>query len=822
MVLGLRKKLRFQLKKIVQEKWPEVYMLLQTSKAYGSAVGATSVNSQEAIADALEHIKLVQDASIQLGKSGDFSIQILMHSQVCLLNSDLLGKIPLDEFRNRISNNRERLDKLLINFPNLKSEDFDIWLYASSIRLLLIIRSIGAESHIGSWSFQQTHSIQGVIRACDELLAVAEKDLSFRNTIERTDPIMLLLRTQIDASNMLIYTPGYPGKLKIAEKSKQYFEKLKKLKLLRLTKFHRIILLLNEAVILFEYAKLADDELAAEKAYLIAREVQEKDNRPLMATYQTAADIRTRVFLLLKKLRPSEAEIRKESQKHFEDFFILGTMANRSRFVVLEELLNSAIDSNDNVEFNKWFREFKQLRSGLLAVPETPEDIVELSRLINSTSESCAFYFAKQGDGEQHLSTLELGRSMRWKLNAIKHHGIQRHWTEPNPPLNLNSQVTGRVNVMVSLSEFGLSWTLLNFPNSDELSIQCFTCKKVDLNKLFEQYFTEYGFYKSLGNFQSVVGHSDTLEIKIHAEQFNQSLSQMLEWLWTNITSKIVKSILGFGIKSGSNIHICRSGLLASLPIQSSGYRDEQGNWCCFNDNWIVTVADCLTHNNFDFRPKNAVAVNDDGDQGTLLGITDPMHQFGLQTNPINILGKSVDLVGSNATKEAVIKAISNAQLISVFSHGAFNLIEPEKSYFELAGGETISITDIKQMQNCKDAEFILAVCEAGAQDLANPYEAIGITPALLWSGSKCVVAASWSISTDYAKTTLEYLSKGIEQDQELATSVHNVERQVRDGEIMYPSNRHNPVIERDSDEYDIFSDFTQPIHWAAFACHAR
>jgi hypothetical protein len=555
---------------------------------------------------------------------------------------------------------------------------------------------------------KQERFLKNAIQKCEDLYLKADSDVKFKILLERTNTRIVLIQAIIQSCFALIHSPGCPTKFEASEKAMSYAQRLSELKLLKRSTLDFVQAKLAEAASFLEHARLTKEGRLAETAILLADEIQEKFPHENSNIFQKAQEIRVRAYLLLKWLRPSDAELQRRSIALTNQFLNHDRAPIRSKLAALKPAVLQAVKSNDMEEVNRHAEHFKKIRSESLKNIALRQEFIRQSKQVNDIADILAFHYAKHENCEQFISILEDCRAMTWKSGAAQTYK-QCNWFEIQKPVELNSQVRERVNIIVSISELGLSWCWLKFEDQQTLSMKCHVDDTICADDLYAQIF-QSGYFESYFSFVESLGDPNDRTQPIKQSAFNQSLEKMLQWLWYNIASKIDKSIAHLATNGNQHLHLCRSGMLAYVPLHVAGVKNQEGAWECFNDEWIITISDSIMQNLFDPPIQN----NDQKQsckKDEWLGITDPNNDFGIGQNPSFSEEDFLDLTGSQASKAGVFNQIPNAKYISVFSHGEVNFFAPEQSGIALYNNETLSIGDLRKQKWNLTPVFLLVDC---------------------------------------------------------------------------------------------------------------
>ena len=107
-------------------------------------------------------------------------------------------------------------------------------------------------------------------------------------------------------------------------------------------------------------------------------------------------------------------------------------------------------------------------------------------------------------------------------------------------------------------------------------------------------------------------------------------------------------------------------------------------------------------------------------------------------------------LAGAEATRDAVIAAMSGRQYLHLACHGQFHWTDPSASGLRLASGEWLRIADILSPDVDLGASRLvtLSACETGMTEFRTmPDEFVGLAGAFLEAGAPAVISSLWPVA---------------------------------------------------------------------------
>lgn len=173
---------------------------------------------------------------------------------------------------------------------------------------------------------------------------------------------------------------------------------------------------------------------------------------------------------------------------------------------------------------------------------------------------------------------------------------------------------------------------------------------------------------------------------------YNDTLMSMLEWLWENIVSLVVKKLNELGVKKQSRIWWCPTSVLNSLPPHAAGpYRDESNARVYLLDEYVSSSTPTLTAL-IQARAGLSAGSTTVGQIPKLLAIGYPGKILRLANVPkeIGVVRKHADkcLEEEEATKAAVLENLRDNNWVHFSCHGHLKHGNPFDSSFELFNDE--------------------------------------------------------------------------------------------------------------------------------------
>lgn len=103
-------------------------------------------------------------------------------------------------------------------------------------------------------------------------------------------------------------------------------------------------------------------------------------------------------------------------------------------------------------------------------------------------------------------------------------------------------------------------------------------------------------------------------------------------------------------------------------------------------------------------------------------------------------------VTGQEVTKAAFIESSQKMDIVHFQGHARFNSVNPVDSHLLLADGQ-MNVRDIFSNLNLNAELVALTACESGVSEIKTGDEPLGLIPALLYAGSRSVLATLWRVN---------------------------------------------------------------------------
>jgi CHAT domain-containing protein len=322
-----------------------------------------------------------------------------------------------------------------------------------------------------------------------------------------------------------------------------------------------------------------------------------------------------------------------------------------------------------------------------------------------------------------------------------------------------------------------------------------------------------------------------------------EHLDVTFAFLGDNILKPIAKRLHELGTRE---IVFVPSGVLGSLPLGAGRYSID-GKERYFLDEFDLALTPSLRVLSLSRAKLSSHHI----DSPTLVGLANPLdHPSPLPYARVELeeiakyyeRGSRSALYEHQATKNALLEALPNADYIHFACHGEFKENEPMDSCLELANGEVLAIREILQLPHLERARLVvLSACQTAITDHANlPDEFVGLPLGFLKAGIPGVIGTLWPVN-DLSTTLLtirfyEYHrvsgyspSKALRLAQQwlrdltvedlsylgdwYAQREHQVPREAQSSYNLMQRTLKNISVERNPEA----RPFSQPYYWAPF-----
>jgi tetratricopeptide (TPR) repeat protein len=277
-----------------------------------------------------------------------------------------------------------------------------------------------------------------------------------------------------------------------------------------------------------------------------------------------------------------------------------------------------------------------------------------------------------------------------------------------------------------------------------------------------------------------------------------QELDKLTDWLWRAAMGDILKAV-----GPAKELVLIPAGMLNLLPLHAAW--EAAPNAPC-GRRYLIDLLEIRYSPNAAALPTNPPAWTG-FESGLALLIGDPAPTTAPALPSAREEVKAIasyfprhqELLGRSATRDAVMTALSQCDVAHFACHAASSLDHPLDSFFLLANDETLDLGAILANVGGRRRLAVLAACETAVLGVKIPNENVSLATGLIRAGTTAVVASSWSVFDTSASILMQdfyRLWRGT--GREPADALRQAQLRLREGRMG-------------------LSDFTHPIHWAAF-----
>lgn len=760
----------------------------------------------------LEQADRIKSFAAKLFVTNETHEALIAEARRCLLLHHLKETIPTSEFLKACRTNVREIDELLRVNATTNTKNISVWLFLSIIRLISQFEMVQIAALQGRPIDENAYfnALETVIQLHSEL---AKNDAKLTDE-EKQRYWSMNLRSESHIFLFAIPRMSNFDKKSAIKQAKRLIEDFE-----QLIKCGYGDKILDGQQIAQLFMKLADlnqnGEYAAsacQRAYLVFQEAKGQESPFYTNTAQTLV---LSLGLLMRFTKENSSAIRSDIHRlvsevigeniHLPYYLRLNLFLLYTKYLFSErngeEIVSRAFFYTNIPKYNL-FGHFSK------------EDVISYSEFMSQLGGMFFYIFCKQDRAPDAIFSLDISSSIYWKFsraNLSKYRPLKL--MNPENKKFLLERYEGRHALTISLSCRGLSWTVGYVDENGELKIRCYTSNNIDQSSLAKLYNGEAGIFRRYSKYSQRLneGHTDDLdEISV---DFNNALCHVLEWCWKELFLTIFPSLQECGLKEDGNLHIIRTGGLSLLPLHAAGFQGIDGNWCCASDIWTLTLGDSLDHDLYDPKPTN---FDSGAKSGKWLGVTDPSQALGYSSNPAEGFHEMHDLVGVEASLENFVQELPDASVVSILSHGIFDIREPHRSKIQFSGGEDLYLDEIVNLPMGRRSTVLLNICDGANHGGTQPGESLGFATGFLWAGAERVVAPAWPTLSKAAEIMIKRVSKALASNQSLPKAINAAQKEMRNG-----ISTSSQGIQ--SSEGDLLHfDYSQPIHWAAYAVYSR
>lgn len=218
------------------------------------------------------------------------------------------------------------------------------------------------------------------------------------------------------------------------------------------------------------------------------------------------------------------------------------------------------------------------------------------------------------------------------------------------------------------------------------------------------------------------------------------ALDRTGKWLWSSLMSEVLSAVAAAG-----RIRMVPVGPLAVFPLHAAWKFDRTTptgrRYAC--DEVVITYLPNARSGIEAERVSSSAPVE------KLLVVADP--DLGYAEREAELAAavfapNARILTGSHRTRDAVMKAIAESDVVHFACHGVADLVEPMRTGLALHGDERLTVADLLG-QRLDSRLVVLSACETALNGLELPDESVGLPSAILQAGAGGVVASCWKVA---------------------------------------------------------------------------
>jgi CHAT domain-containing protein len=227
---------------------------------------------------------------------------------------------------------------------------------------------------------------------------------------------------------------------------------------------------------------------------------------------------------------------------------------------------------------------------------------------------------------------------------------------------------------------------------------------------------------------------------------WNAILVDTTRWLWNAVMEPIVTTLSGLGYRQATLIP---TGFLAFLPLHAAWRPGEKG----------APPRYALDDVAFAYAPSAlaltyARQVADDVSGDKLFAVNNPDGSLCYASQEVNaVVGhfeKPRQVTGYKATRNTVLRALSNYDVYHFACHGSNDWQSPQESALWMYGGVPLTVIDLLDSKEGAQVRLaFLSACETGLIGTELPDEVVGLATGFMQAGAAGVVSTLWSVDDE-------------------------------------------------------------------------
>lgn len=271
------------------------------------------------------------------------------------------------------------------------------------------------------------------------------------------------------------------------------------------------------------------------------------------------------------------------------------------------------------------------------------------------------------------------------------------------------------------------------------------------------------------------------------ANQDGSALNVELAWLYDKLLRPVEHEAHRY-----KRVYLVTTGALAYVPFEALVRREKP----------FVEYA--VEHFNFSYLPSlylfqiMRANIHTGGERSLVLA--DPDGSLpgarGEAGEIAKLIGSRVDqLIGSEATYDALIKSAPQSRLLHLATHGVLNQHRPERSYLLLADKRRITVPDIMTLPLARAEMVVLSACESGIG--VNGLEYATLARAFMHAGASSIIATLWQVEDESSKELMKVFYERLKAGDDRIVALAKAKRALikADREELHHPSRWSPYI---------------------------
>jgi CHAT domain-containing protein len=248
-------------------------------------------------------------------------------------------------------------------------------------------------------------------------------------------------------------------------------------------------------------------------------------------------------------------------------------------------------------------------------------------------------------------------------------------------------------------------------------------------------------------------GDQDSGELGGWLRKYSYHRSEPLNWvreidrvggvLYESLWQRVIKKLTQSGVQRGAELVWFPQGGAGVFPVHAA-WSEENGRREWLIDRYAIRFAPSVAvlRGEATAQPRKALLVSNPG--GDLQYSDLECAWVKRRASPLHWQ----ILVGSQATAEAVLNALRSADWAHFSTHARFDLVNPLRSSLALAGGERLTLEQLRPLfAERAPSLMILSACETAMSRVTTmPDEFMGFPASLLDHGVNAVLATLWPV----------------------------------------------------------------------------